>query len=74
MSHQGMIFLALLFFVYLLGDFQKLKGMEYPLLRILVELIGIILILVVILHKKEILDPSQKKIEEYFKKIKKNKI
>ena len=45
--------------------------MEYPLLKILMELIGITLQLIVVLHKRELIDQNQKKIEDYFKKIKK---
>ena len=72
MSRQIVIFLLILAFLSLIGDFQKLKGFDYPLLKILVQLIGVILFLIVILHKKEILDENQRKIEEYFTKLKKN--
>ena len=70
-SRQIMIFLLILAFLSLIGDFQKLKGFDYPLLKILVKLIGVILFLIVVLHKKEILDENQRKIEEYFTKLKK---
>ena len=69
MNRHGIIFLLFILFIFLLGDFLKLKGNEYPLLRILLELIGIVLIL----HKKELLDENQRKLEDYFIKIKKNK-
>ena len=72
MSRQIAIFLLILAFLSLIGDFQKLKGFDYPLLKILVKLIGVILFLIVVLHKKEILDENQRKIEEYFTKLKKN--
>ena len=72
MSRQIVIFLLILAFLSLIGDFQKLKGFDYPLLKILVKLIGVILFLIVVLHKKEILDENQRKIEEYFTKLKKN--
>ena len=72
MSLQIVIFLFILVFLSLIGDFQKLKGFDYPLLKILVKLIGVILFLIVVLHKKEILDENQRKIEEYFTKLKKN--
>ena len=72
MSRQIMIFLLILAFLSLLGDFQKLKGFDYPLLKILVKLIGVILVLIIVLHKKEILDENQRKIEDYFKKLKKD--
>ena len=71
MSRQIVIFLLILAFLSLIGDFQKLKGFDYPLLKILVKLIGVILFLIVVLHKKEILDENQRKIEEYFTKLKK---
>ena len=71
MSRQGIIFLLLVLFMFLLEDFHKLKGIEYPLLKILLELIGIVLILILILHKKELLDENQRKLEDYFMKIKK---
>ena len=70
-SRQIVIFLLILAFLSLIGDFQKLKGFDYPLLKILVKLIGVILFLIVVLHKKEILDENQRKIEEYFTKLKK---
>ena len=70
MSRQIVIFLLILAILSLNGDFQKLKGFDYPLLKILVQLIGVILFLIVILHKKEILDENQRKIEEYFTKLK----
>ena len=72
MSRQIMIFLLILAFLSLLGDFQKLKGFDYPLLKILVKLIWVILFLIVVLHKKDILDENQRKIEDYFKKLKKH--
>ena len=71
MSRQIVIFLLILAFLSLIGDFQKLKGFDYPLLKILVKLIGVILFLIVVLHKKEIFDENQRKIEEYFTKLKK---
>jgi len=71
MNRHGIIFLLFILFILLLGDFLKLKGNEYPLLRILLELIGIVLIIVLILHKKELLDENQRKLEDYFIKIKK---
>ena len=64
MSRQIIIFLIML--SYLLEDFNKLKGLEHPLLKILLELIGIIQFLIVYLHKKEFLDENQRKIEDYF--------
>ena len=73
MGHQGIILFLLILFLYLFGDFNSLKGMEYPLLRILMELIGIILILIIFLHKKEILVPNQRRIEDFFKKKKQSK-
>ena len=72
MSRQIVIFLLILAFLSLLGDFHKLKGFDYPLLKILVKLIGVILVLIIVLHKKEILDENQRKIEDYFKKLKKD--
>ena len=71
MSRQIVIFLLILAFLSLIGDFQKLKGFDYPLFKILVKLIGVILFLIVVLDKKEILDENQRKIEEYFTKLKK---
>ena len=71
MNSQSIAFLLLMLFIYLLGDFLNLKGMEYPLLKILMELIGITLLLILVLHKRELIDQNQKKIEDYFKKIKK---
>ena len=71
MNRHGIIFLLFILFIFLLGDFLKLKGNEYPLLRILLELIGIVLIIVLILHKKELLDENQRKLEDYFMTIKK---
>ena len=71
MNRHGIIFLLFILFIFLLGDFLKLKGNEYPLLRILLELIGIVLIIVLILHKKDLLDENQRKLEDYFIKIKK---
>ena len=71
MNRQSIAFLLLMLFIYLFGDFLNLKGMEYPLLKILMELIGITLLLIVVLHKRELIDQNQKKIEDYFKKIKK---
>ena len=61
MSLQIVIFLLILAFLSVIGDFHKLKGFDYPLLKILIKLIGVILVLIVliiILHKKEILDES----------------
>ena len=71
MNRHGIIFLLFVLFLFLLGDFHKLNGIEYPLLRILLELIGIVLIIVLILHKKELLDENQRKLVDYFMKIKK---
>ena len=71
MNSQNIVFLLLMLFIYLLAYFLNLKGMEYPLLKILVELIGITLLLIVVLHKRELIDQNQKKIEGYFKKFKK---
>ena len=71
MNRQSIAFLLLMLFIYLFGDFLNLKGMKYPLLKILMELIGITLQLIVVLHKRELIDQNQKKIEDYFKKIKK---
>ena len=72
MNQQVVVFLVVLVFFFLLEDFKKLKGFEFPLLKIIVKLIGVILFLVVFLHKKEILDENQRKIEYYFKKLKKH--
>ena len=72
MSHQIVIYLLILAFLFLLGDFQKLKGFDYPLLKILVKLIGVILVLIIVILKKEILDENQRIIEDYFKKLKKD--
>ena len=71
MNSQSIAFLLLMLFIYLSGDFLNLKGMEYPLLKILMELKGITLLLIMFLHKRELIDQNQKKIEDYFKKIKK---
>ena len=46
--------------------------MDYPLLKILFQLILIIFLIVFFFHKKELIDANQKKIEDYFKKIKRN--
>ena len=54
MNRQVVVFLVVLVFFFLLEDFKKLKGFEFPLLKIIVKLIGVILFLVVFLHKKEI--------------------
>ena len=72
MNRQVVVFLVVLVFFFLLEDFKKLKGFEFPLLKIIVKLIVVILFLVVFLHKKEILDENQRKIEYYFKKLKKH--
>ena len=72
MSRQIVIFLLILAFLFLNGDFQKLKGFDYPLLKILVKLIRVILALIIVLHIKEIFDENQRKIEVYFKKLKKD--
>ena len=71
MISQSIVFLLLMISIYLLGDFLNLKGMEYPILKILMELIGITLLLIVVLHKRELIDQNQKKIEDYFNKIRK---
>ena len=72
MNRQVVVFLVVLVFFFLLEDFKKLKGFEFPLLKIIVKLIRVILFLVVFLHKKEIFDENQRKIEYYFKKLKKH--
>ena len=58
---RNYIFIIDSFYVHV-GDFHKLKGIEYPLLRILIELIGIVLILDLILHKKELIDENRRKL------------
>ncbi len=65
--------LLIILFLYLAGEFFELKGLDYPLLKVLFELIVIILILVLSLNKKELIDKNQKKLEDYFQKIKKFK-
>ena len=65
--------LLIILFLYLAGEFFELKGLDYPLLKILFEFIVIILILVLSLNKKEFIDKNQKKLENYFQKIKKFK-
>ena len=70
MNSQIIVSILIVLFLYNDGDFYKKKGLDYPLLKILFELILIIFLIVFFFHKKEIIDENQKKIEDYFKKIK----
>ena len=58
------VFLAILFF-YLLNQFFILGGLNYPLLKVIVDLI-IILFFMIIIGKKKKFRYVQKKIEDYF--------
>ena len=63
---------ALLFFYNIFLKFVELKGMEYPLLQLIMELIIILLVLVLPNYKNSLLNllylNKQKKIDDYFKK------
>ena len=78
MNTQIIITMLLILFIYSLNTFIELRGLEYPLLRALIELIILIVILIITLHKKEILqllkfkiDNKQTQIDSYFKKLNK---
>ena len=62
--------LLIILFLYLAGEFFELKGLDYPLLKVLFELIVIILILVLSLNKKEFIDKNQKKLRTISKRLK----
>ena len=70
MNSQIIVSILIVLFLYNIGDFYKEKGMDYPLLKILFQLILIIFLIVFFFHKKELIDENQKKIEDYFKKFK----
>ena len=61
MNAQIFILLLIILFVNNIIDFYKKKGMDYPLLQILFELILIVLLIVLAFHKKELIDKNQKK-------------
>ena len=64
------VFLVLILaFFCLLSQFYCLGGLDFPLLKIIIDLI-IILFLMIIFGKKKKISYFQKKIDEYFKTIK----
>ena len=70
--HIIISFLIILFY-WRCNTFIDLKGMDYPLLRVLLELILITFLLVAFKYKEELkemtqFDKFQKKIEDYFNK------
>ena len=70
--HIIISFLIILFYLRF-NTFIDLKGMDYPLLRVLLELILITFLLVAFKYKEELkemtqFDKFQKKIEDYFNK------
>lgn len=78
MNTQIIITMLLILLIYSLNTFIELRGLEYPLLSTLIELIILIFILIITLHKKEILqilkfkiDDKQTQIDSYFKKLNK---
>ena len=71
MNSQIIVSILIILFLYNIADFYKEKGMDYPLLKVLLELILIIFLIVFFFHKRELIDENQKKIEDYFEKIKK---
>ena len=68
------ILFGIYLFYYLFHNFEELGGMDYPLLKILMELILLLFLLILLKFKKNIIeitnaDYYQKKIEDYFKKL-----
>ena len=59
----------ILVFLYLLNHFSSLGGDKFPLLRIIVDLI-LVLFFMIIIGKIRRMKKVQKKIDDYFKKIK----
>ena len=71
-NHIIISFLIILFY-WICNTFIDLKGMDYPLLRVLLELILITFLLVALKYKEELkemtqFDKFQTKIEDYFNK------
>ena len=60
--------LLIILFMYLLNNFYLLGGTNFPLLKIIIELIIILFILYLIQNKGCVV---QKKIDDYFKKLNK---
>lgn len=69
--HMFLLILIILFYSRF-NAFIDIGGMNFPLLRILIELILIIFLLILIKYKEELkeitkIDKFQKKIEDYFR-------
>ena len=73
---NALVLIGILMFYNLLSDFISLGGMTYPLLKLLMELIILLFLMILLKFKKNVLeiiyyDKFQKKIEDYYKSIKK---
>ena len=51
MNPQIVIIISALIFLFLILDFQEIGGMNFPLLKILLEMILLLYLLVLYLHK-----------------------
>ena len=75
MNPQIVIIISALIFLFLILDFQEIGGMNFPLLKILLEMILLLYLLVLYLHKdllmeKPMHDKEQTYIEDYFQTLK----
>ena len=70
---QIILILGIIFLYNLIYMFIELGGMQYPLLKIIFEMLLILSIMILYRYKKEIIglfnliDGKQKKIEDYYK-------
>ena len=72
-SPNFLILILMVLLLKVLFDFKLMDGLNYPLLVKLLYLILIISAVIVILHPDEVKKAvKQTKLEEYFKKIRKN--
>ncbi len=75
MNPQIVIIISALIFLFLILDFQEIGGMNFPLLKILLEMILLLYLLVLYLHKdllmeKPMYDKKQTYIKDYFQTLK----
>ena len=71
MNPQVVIIISALVFLFLILDFQVIRGMNHPLLKSLLEMIVLLYLLALYLHQNLLkYDKKQTYIKDYFKTLK----